>query len=276
MRNAILTIDDLLWAQENDPELVKECFKQVTIMEDLESYLLWLYNEEVTTEVVTSLNRFKKRGKGIHPSSACKKGVCPLKLYYECTHEIEPRRAYDPEAQKTWDVGTALHDQYQAHFHSMYGDQFDDEVKLTLPKYHVVSRTDGIFTFPRVRIILEMKSIKEGGNFGWEKIQAKPMDDNVRQSHFYMRASDIPFAIVFYMNKNSGKLKEHPIMFDPAIWADLSNLVGPVADAAFEGGEMVKGTPGWHCRWCDFNYACPAAKKERSHVKGSKRPWGRR
>jgi len=276
MRNAILTIEDLLWAQENDPELVEECFKEVTIMEDLESYLLWLHNEGVTTEVITRLNRFRKRGKGIHPSSACKKGVCPLKLYYECTHEIEPHRAYEAESQRTWDIGTALHDQYQAHLNSMYEDQFQDEVKLVVPELHINSRADGLFTFPRVRIVLEAKSIKEGGNFGWEKIQAKPMEDNVRQCHFYMKASDSPFGIIFYMNKNSGKIKEHPIMFDPKLWAELEEIITPVTEAAFNGGPMVKGEPGWGCRWCDFNYRCPAAKKERSHVKGSKRPWGRR
>ena len=275
MKNAILTIDDLLWAKKNDPELVKECFAQVTIMEDLESYLLWLHNNGITTELRTYLHRHKKRSKGIHPSSACKKGVCPLKLYYECTHELEPKGAYNPESQRTWDIGTALHDQYQAHFHSMYGEQFDDEVKLQVPELHIESRADGIFSFPHIKIVLEMKSIKEGGNFGWEKIQSKPMEDNVRQSHFYMKASNSPFATVFYMNKNAGKLKEHPFIFDPILWEELEGVIRPVIDAAYNNGPMVKGIPGWHCKWCDFNYQCSTAKKERSHVKGSKRPWGR-
>lgn len=144
-------------------------------------------------------------------------------------------------------------------------------------KLHIKSRTDGLFTFPKVRIVLEAKSIKEGGNFGWEKVQKKPMEDNVRQAYFYMKLSDVPFAIIFYANKNSGKLKEHPVMFDPEVWEKIqTEVVEPVVEAAYDGGEMVEGTPGFHCRWCDFNHSCPAARQERTHVKGATRPWGRR
>ena len=277
MRNAILTIEDLLWAKENDPQLVDECFAQVTIEEDLERYLAWLAEHEVTTNVVTELRRNKARTLGIHPSSACKKGVCLLKLFYECTGKIPPKRAYDPESQRTWDIGTLLHDTYQTHFENMYGDQFAKEVRLKNKPLHIVSNTDGIFSFTRIKIILEMKSIKEGGNYGWEKVQKKPMEDNVRQALFYMKLANIPFGIVFYMNKNSGKIKEHPIMFDPDLWNEMqTEVVEPVVEAAFNGGEAVQGKAGYHCRWCDFNHSCPAAKQERTYVKGANRPWGRR
>jgi hypothetical protein len=186
-------------------------------------------------------------------------------------------RAYDPEMQRTWDIGTLLHDTYQAHLRNMYGDQFEDEVSLKNKELHIKSHTDGIFTFPQVRIALEMKSIKEGGNFGWEKVQKKPMEDNIRQAYFYMWLSDVPFAIIFYANKNAGKLKEHPVMFDPAVWEEIrTTVVEPVVAAAYDGGEMVQGTAGFHCRWCDFNHSCPAARQERTHGKGANRPWGRR
>lgn len=274
---AILTIDDLLWAQENNPSLVEECLSQVTIMEGLEKYLLWLYQEEVTVKVTTELRRRRSRTHGIHPSSACKKGVCLLKLYYECTGELDPKRAYEQATFANWDIGTLLHDTYQTYFGDMYEEQFTDEVKLVDEVLHIKSRTDGLFNFPVVRFVLEAKSIKEGGNYGWAKVQQKPQEDNVRQSHFYMKLSDSPFALIFYMNKNKGLLKEHAVVFDPELWSELEDeIVAPVVNAAFNDGPAVQASPGYGCRWCDFNHCCKAANKERTHVKGSSKPWGRK
>lgn len=274
--NAILTIEDLLWAQENDPALVEKCLAQVTIMEDLERYLQWLDEAEVTTTVVSKLRRNKARGLGIHPSSACKNKVCLLKLYYECTGEITPNRAYNQRDQLTWDIGTLLHDSYQTHLKNMYEEQFKAEVPLVDKDLHIDSRTDGIFFFSMVKAVLEMKSIKEKGNYGWEKVQKEPMADNVRQAYFYMYVEDAPFAIIFYMNKNAGLVKEHPVMFDPTVWEQIkTETVEPVVAAAFGEGKMVQASPGYGCRWCDFNHRCKAANREKMHVKGSSRPWGR-
>jgi len=274
--NTIRSINDLLWARENQPKLIEWSLSQVTVQDDLERYLLWLYEDEARVSVTSILSRFRMRSAGIHPSSACKKGVCLLKLYYECTQEIEPQRPYNQKDYLTWDVGTLLHDLYQAHFREMYGDQFQDEVKLVDESIHVKSRTDGIFDFDKVKFVLEMKSIKEGGNFGWEKVQAKPMEDNVRQAHFYMALSDSPFALIFYINKNAGLFKEHAVQFDPTLWQEiLEEVVDPVTGAAFREGKMVPASPGYGCRWCDFNHRCPAANKEKAHVKGSRKPWGR-
>lgn len=274
--DSIKTIAELDHAKVHNPGLVKELFSQVTILPDLERYLLWLSEEQVPTKVVTMLERYKERSLGIHPSSACKKGVCLLRLYYECTNEIPPMRAYDAEMQRTWDIGTLLHCTYQTHLKAMYGTQFRAEVPLEIPHLRVKSRTDGVFSFTRLKIVWEAKSIKEGGNFGWEKVQKKPMDDNTRQAHFYMKAEDAPFGIVFYMNKNAGKLMEHPVMFDSELWAELEETIQPATHAAFDGGPKPEGTAGYHCRWCDYNHACPKVRKEKTHAKGIKRPWGQR
>jgi len=277
MRSAIKTLEDLAWARENNPKLIEELLEEVTIMEDLENYLSWLDASETTTIITTELKRNKERSLGIHPSSACKKDVCLLKLYYECTGDLPSKRAYDPIMQRTWDIGTLLHDMYQAHFNNMYGDQFTDEVSLRHKKFHIKSHADGVFDFTRVRIVLEAKSIKEGGNFGWEKVQKKPMEDNVRQAYFYMKLSNCPFAIIFYANKNAGKLKEHPVVFDPEVWDEMvKDIVEPVVDTSYNKGPKIEGKPGFHCKWCNFNHSCPAARQERNYVKGANRPWGRR
>lgn len=267
----IKTIGDLRAASANE---IKEAMKYVSIVEDLEDYLAWLYDSETTTEVSTKLKRYKTRSLGVHPSSACKENVCLLKIYYECTGKMERMRAYDSTSQKTWDIGTMLHDTYQTHFRNMWPDQFRAEVGLEIPELMIKSHTDGIFDFTQARAVLEMKSIKEGGSFGWEKIQLKPMVDNLRQTHFYMAAADVPFGIILYLNKNAGKVKEHVVAFDQSIWEDIQeNVVIPVVKAVQNGGGPPLATAGYHCRWCDFNHSCPTARKESTNAKRPPRRW---
>ena len=248
----IRTLKDL---KSSSPLMVRHYAQQVTVVADLQRYLYWLDQNEVTTELLVELRRAKQRPLGIHPSSACKTNVCLLKLYYECTGKLQPNKAFNQQLQLTWDIGTALHTMMQTWFKAMYGDQFTAEAKLG--KGLIKSSTDGIFDFTNYRFILEMKSIKEGGNFGWDKIQRKPMEDNVRQTHFYMWLADIPFALLLYIGKNSSELKEHVVTFDPNIWHDIeSKVVDPVTKAVKAGIEP-KASPGWHCRWCDFAHSCP-------------------
>jgi hypothetical protein len=276
MTDCIRTIDELHWAQENDLELVEHYLSQVTILGDLEKYLLWLSESGTVTTVISKLRRDHKRSLGIHPSSASKKNVCLLKLYYECTGEIQPISAYDQRSQQTWDFGTMIHDMHQIHFEAMYGDQFRKEVYLGDDGLHIKSSTDGVFSFPSYRFILEMKSIKEGGNFGWERIQDKPFNDNLRQTNTYMKLADVPFGLILYINKNSGGLyKEHAVTFDQAMWDEVENgVIIPVVDAAFADGPVPPANQGWHCRQCSFEYACPYAKRRaKKDVKSGRRAW---
>jgi CRISPR/Cas system-associated exonuclease Cas4 (RecB family) len=259
MPDTVRTIGELQRALVGNFELAQHYLSQVTVEEDLCNYLKWLADNEVTTEVVTHLKRKKVRPTGIHPSSASKKGVCLLKLYYECTNKVKPgTEAYSQKSQMTWDVGTVLHDIHQRWFEEMYLDQFQAEVPLKSADGYINSQTDGVFTFAHYRFVIEMKSIKEGGNYGWEKVQAKPQEDHVRQSHFYMKLADVPYALVFYMNKNAGEFKEHAIMFNQALWDEMTTrVIQPVVDAAYRKGPMVPANPGWHCRWCLFQNGCP-------------------
>lgn len=260
MGKRIWTIDDLL---EADEELIEECFKQVTILGDIEDYLKHIHENDIDLKVRTHMRRTKGRALGVHPSSACKKGVCPLKIYYECTGEVKPLRSYDPKMQEIWDLGTMLHDRMQYILEKIYGDQFEKEVQLSIPELLLVGHTDGVFefSFAGIRIVLELKSIKEGGNFGWEKVQLKPMPDNVRQAHLYMKAKNIPFGIIIYMGKNNGEYKEHPIMFNPKIWKELEGVIIPVVKAVKTKNALVKAVPGWHCRYCDFEYKCQSGRR---------------
>jgi hypothetical protein len=254
---------------------------QVTIAQDVEKYFYWLSSSETATTVTTHLKRYGRRALGIHPSAACKPGVCLLSLYYGCTGEIEPHRSYCQESQLTWDLGTLLHDTWQTHLKNMYQDQFQSEVYLSDNTRLIKSSTDGIFTFGNLSFILEMKSIKEGGSFGWDTIQKKPMEGNLRQSHFYMKLANRPFGLILYLNKNKGVFKEHGVAFDPNIWEDIdSNVIRPVVKAVATKTPPA-GKPGFDCRSCDYEHSCPdrqkeQARKEKVSAETIARTWTRR
>jgi hypothetical protein len=106
------------------------------------------------------------------------------------------------------------------------------------------------------------------------------MADNVRQAHFYMWLADVPFALLFYFCKNNSKWKEHPVVFDFYLWEKIINtVVTPTVQWAYGNGDEVKSNPGWACRWCDYEHACPDAKsyKSRGDVNAAKnaRQWSR-
>jgi hypothetical protein len=275
---AIHTLNDL---EQATPAAIEACRQQVTVGLDLQRYLKWLHDNEVTTVVNTKLKRNKNRSLGIHPSAACKDDVCLLKLYNDCTGEVPPSRQFVLESQITWDIGTLLHCTLQEWFRQMYGDeQFRAEVPLKHEEYHIKSHTDGLFTFSTCRFILEIKSIKEGGNYGFERVQLKPMKDNVRQAHFYMYLSGAPFALLFYMCKNNSKWKEHAITFDAHLWDKMvQDTIWPVVVAAYHKGTTPEAKPGWHCKWCDYEYRCASAKsyKSRGEANAAKqaRQWAR-
>jgi CRISPR/Cas system-associated exonuclease Cas4 (RecB family) len=264
VRRPIKTIADLDEASEEE---IRAALEQVTVVDDLERYLRWLYGPDGARTEGTFMLGHKKRGKGVHPSAIAKKGYCPLKIYYDITWEVTPLRRVDPDMQSIWDHGTVLHSMHQMHFLNMYDGQFEDEVWLVDKKLMINSHADGIFDFSLVRFVLEMKSIKEGGNFGWEKVQHKPFEDNVRQCMTYMATSNCPFGLIFYINKNNAKKKEHPVVFDPALWDEIREPVLPIVAAA--RGEAPKPMPktGRHCKECDYYNGCPYGRRANSGEK---------
>lgn len=273
MRHALRTLEDLRWAQENDPALIEEVRKEAAVLPDLEKWLRYLSDEEVDTKVISHLRRNKRRSLGIHPSSACKQPMCLLKMYYHCTGEMAPLRKYEEKSQNIWDLGTLLHDLHQVQFERMFEDQFEKEVFLKHDPYLIKSNTDGVFDFVDYRMILELKSIKDGGNFGWDKVQDKPFDDNVRQSIFYMWLADIPLASIFYMGKNRGEYKEHVIVFDFNIWEEIETQVVQPTVASVAAKTKPEALPGWHCRQCDYNSGCEPSRRHRNRAKSKSKRW---
>lgn len=260
----IKTIGELAEARESYGEEAISAFakEHVTVLEDLEHFLEHSHNTQRLTKFMLDIPRKHKRSLGLHPSSACKVGICHLRLYYEITGEINAVRLYDKRMHRIFDTGHVFHQIHQYYFHQMYGAQFRDEVPITDEATFLSSSADGEFDFTDLNITLEIKTIKEGGSYGWAKVQNKPLADNLRQLHFYMRYSDNPFGILLYINKNDGLYKEHPVVFDPVLWDSIENSVVAPVVAAVKNEQPPAGSPGYQCNQCSVAYRCPAKQKE--------------
>jgi hypothetical protein len=254
----IRTIDDLRQASDEEIEAAKA---EITVVDDLYTYLAWLNSSKGEQSTVKFKVGHRDRSLGIHPSTVAKEGVCKLRVLWEVTGEVPSRRKFDPKMQLIWDLGTAMHSMMQKHFSDMYGVQFVEEVFGGDKELLISSHADAVFDFARVRFIFEMKTIKEGGNFGFAKVQHAPFKDNVRQTMTYMKLHDCPFGLIFYFAKNNSEIKEHVVVWDDELWDEIQNeTILPVIEAA-NGGPMIEPTTGWHCRnQCQFYHGCEAGR----------------
>ena len=255
---AILTIADL---QKATNKAVLEAKRMVTIKDDLYTYMKWLEESKTRIDI-----RFKlggtHRSLGVHPSSVCKMN-CQLRVLWEATGARENRKPFDFDMQDTFDIGTAKHVMLQTMLHDMFEDQFESEVALEIPELRIKGHADGVFTFDDVRFLLEIKTIKEGSQqYGIEKAQKGALTDHINQSTIYMKALDLPFALVFYWCKNNSLKVEQIVPFDPMVWEKLKAWVEPVVAAADAGEDVMPAYPGFHCKFCGFEYGCDAARRK--------------
>lgn len=268
----IKTIDDL---KTTTKEELEQAIQKVTVLEDLNTYIKWLNSPEGTmTEIHFKVgwNKHRAASLGLHPSQLSKADPCLLKLYYEATGKLESKPQVDPTLYMTFDIGTAAHSLLQTHFLHMYEDQFEEEVWLKDKRLLIhSSHTDGRFHFKDVRFLLEIKTIKEGGNFGWEKVQDRPFDDHVRQVMTYMYLDKCPFGLILYWCKNNSKLKEHVVVWSDQVWNEIEGgTIDPVLKSIEEDTEPV-ANPGYHCRWCDFLHGCGPGKGNKNGKRNSRR-----
>jgi len=87
------------------------------------------------------------------------------------------------------------------------------ESGIKIPEFDVIGHYDGVVVYNGFERILEMKT-KDA--FAWPKV-SEPMAAHVVQANVYMWGTGIHEAIIGYINKNSGEMKEFLIQYDPEI-----------------------------------------------------------
>jgi CRISPR/Cas system-associated exonuclease Cas4 (RecB family) len=241
--------------------------KRVGVVDDLKKYIAWLNSADgERIQGVFELGFNGERGLGLHPSAIAKKGVCPLKHYFDCTGEIVSDEVFSSQRQLIFDMGTVMHSMLQTLLVGTYwdGNQFEPEIPLPDTRLLYNSHTDGRFVAPSYSFLTEIKSCKEGGSSGWERVQRSPLRDNVRQLMQYMYIDDTPFGLLLYFCKNNSCMKEWPIAWDEELWAEIEEEALPIVEAV-EAKERPTPKVGSHCRDCGYLQGC---KRGKEHVDG--------
>lgn len=249
---AILSIEDFKKASQEE---IDKILSEMYLGHDLNRYLAWL-NSHQGDKITGKFDLgYSKRSLGIHPSSISKKGVCPLRIYFEATGEIEPRKRFRMKDQLVFDLGTMIHFMLQHFFEDMYEENFKAEIPLVDKNLGIKSHTDGRFKWPDFKFLLEIKSIKEGGGYGIDTIRNKPMKEHVRQAHCYMYCDDTPFCNIFYFCKNTSEIVEKPIAWDQNVWDEILSENLPIIESV-KRKERPVAKVGGHCKDCAFLHGC--------------------
>lgn len=128
------------------------------------------------------------------------------------------------------------------------------ETRISIPEFDLVGHFDGIVVYPcGTERLLEMKT---KDSFAWDGM-TEPTARHVTQSQIYMYGSGLREAVIAYINKNSGLMKEFLVKYDE----DFVNRVKRNIEAvrtAVDAGELPNGVCGSprekrakECGYCD-------------------------
>lgn len=129
------------------------------------------------------------------------------------------------------------------------------ESGVKIPEFDVIGHYDGEVHYGGHVRILELKT-KDA--FAWPKVE-EPMPEHVVQANVYMWGTGIHEAVIGYINKNSGDLKEFLVKFDPEIIERFKKNIERV-HSSIEKGEAPNGPCSHHkektAKECPYRDAC--------------------
>jgi len=118
---------------------------------------------------------------------------------------------------------------------------FYKERKLRKKDLNLVGSVDGFTKIGRRRAVVEVKTINPDGF----KSAKQPLPAHYYQVNLYMHMSKTSKAVVLYINKSSGELKEFIVEKDYKIWSDVNSKIGSVRRFLRRMREKGKFDPSW-------------------------------
>lgn len=192
------------------------------------------------------------REDGLHPSSISRDPYCLRRHWFERNEPIQ----HTIDTQLIFDIGHVVHDLYQ----EKYLKDVIHSCETRICFYHngtkIVGAIDGLLSFNGEDHIVELKSMDPGG---WEMLRYAKQS-HINQVHFYMFALKITKAIIGYINKSNGQLKEFIIEYDERLMQSLLRLVESIAEVDLTNDLPLPHkscTPKSTMRqWCPYKDVC--------------------
>lgn len=260
----IHTLDDL---KKVGPSVALGVFKTFSFRTDLLKYMKEFRNRRSGDRTTKSFACGPCEGTGMmhehprsvdvfHPSSFGPYG-CRQRLWFDLYGTVEEISIHDPELLLIFDVGHQLHDMLQTYAERMYGDDFEREVRAKDADGLISGSADGRWTFPKIRVIQEIKTINRKG---FEAL-SKPKPEHLWQAMTYAKMLDIPFILFVYICKDNSQIVEYHVLFDEEIWADVEAFMDSVLDCPDEEGPgainaMGKVVNKFTCKGCGYRHSC--------------------
>lgn len=264
----IHTLDDLKRAGE---AVAMGVFKTFSFRNDLLKYMREHRNrrsgdrttKEFFCHPCEGTGTLKERPRSVdvlHPSSFGPYG-CHQRLWYDLHGVIEEVSCFDPELLLIFDVGHSLHGMLQTYAHRMYGDAFEDEVRTKDRLGLISGSTDGLWTFPRMRIIWEIKTINRKGFEGL----SKPKPEHIWQAMTYARLNNVPFILFTYICKDNSQIVEYYVLYDEEIWQKVNAFITAVIECDSDDGPgattaLGKPVNKFACKSCGYRSECVVSK----------------
>jgi len=184
----------------------------------------------------------------IYPSSI---GSCDRQVLYNLKKGTPGREMSQAPALKLSGIGNALHDMYQDWaIEALGAEEFEAEKSFRLETQKLSMRIDGVMAAKDW--IIEFKTL---GETGYKNLR-KPRDYDLLQVHCYMFTLDMPRAILYYINRNTGEDCEFKVYFDPSIWQEILNTIARVMQHEQEGTVPPRISNTFWCSRCRYFEYC--------------------
>lgn len=156
-----------------------------------------------------------RTSKYFHPSSL---GQCLRKMWFEKFKAPRDRRHRDDafKSYLTFEFGTYLHIIFQNLCHRA-GLLHKREFRLVNDEHQIIGTCDGILKIDGQFYILEIKSINSNQ---WGSVQQAPKFEHRQQLLSYMRALNLRWGIIVYVNKDRSICKEYVIAYEQAVYIE--------------------------------------------------------
>lgn len=190
----------------------------ISLRSIIDSYLAAIYegDKELDRDIVVRLGA-PRHGGVFHASDVSKATVCLRKLalgLYDAPHGIEPRTAQSIRILQNGHFTHARLEHTIIDAVRAIGGDATNEWKMH-PDAKLRSGTaDLMVVIDGWPYVVEIKSIKGTGDYGFEKLGAYPQADHRGQVNQYMGLSGVHAGWILYECKNTQQLKEYFVRFD--------------------------------------------------------------
>ncbi len=205
-------------------------------------------------ELIDKYYSDRERSREQHRFYITDAGRCGRAIFFKFKNV--PREKMTPDVLRMFDHGDYVQMQI---LNTLFGLGIVRASEINIPPQEMISgRADAIITLNNELYVVDFKSMN---SMIFQKLEA-PKEENINQIQLYLHFFKIPKGILLYMNKNTSRLKEFVINYDPFLCQKLLQDLAQIKTKIETNIVPLRfsGYPdNWQCRYCQFKDICRTA-----------------